>query len=72
MEVWREIVARDAVAIEDTLQRNFVISFLERAFPGKPIAVDLSFDRTRKPSASLSAAPSASSARTRSILETSP
>ena len=51
MEVWREIVARDAVAIEDTLQRNLVIPFLERAFPGRPIAVDLSFDRTRKPSA---------------------
>ena len=51
MEVWREIVARDAVAIEDTLQRNLVIPFLERAFPGKPIAVDLSFDRTRKPTA---------------------
>jgi hypothetical protein len=51
MEVWREIVARDAEAIEDTLQRNLVIPFLERAFPGRPIAVDLSFDRTRKPSA---------------------
>lgn len=51
MDVWREIVARDAVAIEDTLQRNLVIPYLEKAFPGRPIAVDLTFDRSRKPTA---------------------
>lgn len=48
MEVWREIVARDATAIEAAIQRGVVAPFLARAFPGKPCAVAFSLDRAKK------------------------
>lgn len=51
MDVWREIVARDAVAIEGVLSRGLLTPFLKRAFPGQPVAVDLSLGREKKPTA---------------------
>lgn len=55
MEVWREIVARDADAIEGAISRALVRPFLERRFPGRKACVDFTFDRTRKPTAKESA-----------------
>ena len=55
MEVWREIVARDADAIEGAISRALVRPFLERRFPGRQACVDFTFDRTRKPTAKESA-----------------
>ena len=51
MDVWREIVARDAVAIEGALSRGLLNPFIRRAFPGSPVCVDLALDRAKKPTA---------------------
>lgn len=55
MEVWREIVAKDAVAIEGAIKRALIIPFIEKKFPGQPIAVDFNFDRSKKLTAKESA-----------------
>lgn len=49
MDVWREIVARDARLIAQALQRDLIARFLDFHFPGKPKLVDFSFDLTTKP-----------------------
>ncbi len=51
MDVWREIVARDAATVERALMHDLVAPFLARRFPGRPVCVDFSFDRSRKPTA---------------------
>lgn len=48
MDVWREIVARDAVAVGAALSRGLVRPYLERAFPGRPCAADFAFDLERR------------------------
>lgn len=55
MDVWREIVAKDAKAIEGSVMRALVLPFLERKFPGRPCAIDFTFDRTKKLTAKESA-----------------
>lgn len=55
MEVWREIVAKDAVQIEAAVKRALVRPFLELKFPGRPVAVEFAFDRAKKLSAKESA-----------------
>ncbi len=50
-DVWREIVARDAVVVGAALMRSLVRPYLERAFPGRPAAVDFGFDPARRPTA---------------------
>ncbi len=49
MDVWREIVARDATIIAQALERDLIKRFLEFHFPGQKRAVDFSFDLTAKP-----------------------
>ena len=55
MDVWREIVAKDAKAIEGAVMRALVLPFLERKFQGLPCAIDFTFDRTKKLTAKESA-----------------
>ena len=50
-DVWREIVARDAVTVGAALMRGLVRPCLERAFPGRPVCVDFALDAARKPTA---------------------
>lgn len=47
-DVWREIVARDAVIVGAALMRSLVRPYLERAFPGRPCAVDFGFDAEKR------------------------
>ena len=47
-DVWREIVARDAVVVGAALMRSLVRPYLERAFPGRPAAVDFGFDAEKR------------------------
>ena len=54
-DVWREIVARDAVIVGAALMRGLVRPYLARAFPGRPCAVDFAFDPSRAPTAKESA-----------------
>lgn len=54
-DVWREIVARDAAVVGAALMRGLVRPFLERKFPGRPVAVDFALDPARKPTAQESA-----------------
>ena len=49
MDVWREIVARDAIIIAQAFERDLIKRFLEFHFPGQKRAVDFSFDLTTKP-----------------------
>lgn len=49
MDVWREIVARDARLIAQVIQRDLISRFLDFHFPGKPQVVDFAFDLTTKP-----------------------
>lgn len=51
MDVWREIVARDATIIAQAINRDVLRQFLELKFPGKPYCVDFAFDTERKLSA---------------------
>ena len=55
MDVWREIVVKDAKAIEGAVMRALVLPFLERKFQGRPCAIDFTFDRTKKLTAKESA-----------------
>ena len=55
MDVWHEIVAKDAKAVEGAVMRALVLPFLERKFPGRPCAIDFTFDRTKKLTAKESA-----------------
>lgn len=54
-DVWREIVARDAVIVGAALMRGLVRPYLARKFPGRPCAVDFAFDPSRAPTAKESA-----------------
>lgn len=63
MDVWREIVARDAATVERAIVRSLVAPFLSRRFPGRPACVAFSFDRSRKPTAT-EAAQTAATLRT--------
>ena len=49
MDVWREIVARDAIIIAQAFERDLIKRFLEFHFPGQKRVVDFSFDLTTKP-----------------------
>lgn len=48
-DVWRQIVARDSLAIARAITRALLLPFLNAAFPGYPRAVDFIFDLTEKP-----------------------
>lgn len=48
-DVWQAIVARDAGIIASAITRAMLRPFLAAAFPGRPSAVDFSFDFTQKP-----------------------
>lgn len=50
MEVWREIVRRDAGVLAQAVHRSIVRPYLAHAFGGRGCAVDLSLDIPRKPS----------------------
>ncbi len=54
-DVWREIVARDAVIVGAAIMRGLVRPYLARKFPGRPCAVDFAFDPSRAPTAKESA-----------------
>lgn len=49
MDVWREIVKRDAEIIGNALQRSIALPFLRRMFPGKPVAAEFSLGRDAEP-----------------------
>lgn len=46
--MWREIVARDAVIVGAAIMRSLVRPYLERAFPGRPIAAEFAFDAEKR------------------------
>lgn len=47
-DVWREIVGRDAVIVGAAIMRSLVRPYLERAFPGRPIAAEFAFDAEKR------------------------
>lgn len=47
-DVWREIVGRDAVIVGAAIMRSLVRPYLERAFPGRPIAAEFAFDAGKR------------------------
>lgn len=47
-DVWREIVARDAVVVGAAFMRALVRPYLERAFPGRPVAAVFAFDSEKR------------------------
>lgn len=49
MDVWREIVRRDAELIGNALHRSIAIPYLRRMFPGQPIAAEFSLGRDAEP-----------------------
>lgn len=51
MEVWREIVARDGVAVADALNRHLFRRYLELEFPGRPMAAKFTLSNEKKPTA---------------------
>lgn len=51
MDVWREIVARDATIIAQSINRDILREFLDRKFPNLPYCVDFTFDTEKKPTA---------------------
>jgi hypothetical protein len=51
MEVWREIVARDGVAVADALNRHLFRRYLELEFPGRPMAAKFVMSNEKKPTA---------------------
>jgi len=48
MEVWKEILSRDAGVLSQAIMRSVVIPFLADKFFGRPAAVDFSLDIPRK------------------------
>lgn len=48
MEVWKEIVGRDATVIAQAVMASLVRPFLERVFWGRPCCVDFSLDIPKK------------------------
>jgi len=48
MEVWKEIVGRDANVMSNAITRSIVRPFLEDKFFGRPICVDFNLDMPRK------------------------
>lgn len=55
MDVWREIVLRDALVIADVVERALVRPFVESAFVGQPFSVSFELGVERKPTARESA-----------------
>jgi len=51
MDVWREIVLRDALVIADAVERSLVRPFVAAAFPGAPFAISFEMGVERKPTA---------------------
>ncbi len=51
MEVWREIVARDGVKIDEALNRSLFRRYLELEFPGRPMAARFELSNETKPTA---------------------
>ena len=51
MEVWREIVARNGVAVADALNRHLFRRYLELEFPGRPMAAKFTLSNEKKPTA---------------------
>jgi len=51
MEVWKEIVQRDASYIASALFRDLVRPFMDTAFAGQDVAIDFNFEATEKRSA---------------------
>ena len=49
MDVWREIVRRDAELIGNALHRSIAIPYLRRMFPGQPVAAEFSLGRDAEP-----------------------
>lgn len=55
MDVWKEIVRRDAAVIAQSLTRGIVKPFLQDTFFGRPVAVDFALDLPTKMTAKESA-----------------
>ncbi|MBO7223798.1 MAG: DUF935 family protein, partial [Kiritimatiellae bacterium] len=51
MDVWQQIVARDAEIIGDAIHRALVVPFLKMHFPGKPVAVKFELGHEEEQSA---------------------
>ena len=51
MDVWQQIVARDAEIIGDAIHRALVVPFLRLHFPGKPVAVKFELGHEEEQSA---------------------
>lgn len=49
MQVWRQIVRRDAVAISSAIQRSLAAPFIKAEFHGQPIAVEFRIEESEKP-----------------------
>lgn len=50
MDVWEEIVARDAVVIAEAVQRTLIRTYVERRFKGKPLSVDFKISKEKEAS----------------------
>jgi len=48
MDVWEQIVSRDALVIADAIERGMVRHFLAQTFPNQPAAVNFELGRDRK------------------------